>query len=439
LEDWSLFSPFWFCFCLTQGDEIMMFISGSVFDLPSYECLKALPVRLTHLVFMVNEETEKGNKRWEQFENKLFECHKPCLPYEKREKNKAYFFIYSDAESVFTYEEDYLTKSTDDLWPTGSGWAVRWERHFGFVTFTFYRYFQEVEQSSFLKESESALTCVVKLLGVSGDGLVGEAISGGRLDVAVVPKDYKHEDACKLLHLNKESPSVTGSHVLKGMADVWLSFKEGHRRLRPAVICEIRKTDEETSKCALGELIQILLEIETYRVVASHVILTSQQESNESTDERTQLHKTLNALRSCETNLKGVSEEIYGYVTGEPSFLNKMRPTGGAQKSLNELAGILKDIEQTVAVHTSKYHTAQAYRHLVIRLIHDLHEKPIAYHPTIDSFVRHRLEQANHTCQSIMQRQNTLSEHVSTLDSLLRTRVQTYTEQSRAIALKLSR
>lgn len=378
------------------------YYSGSTAGLPPREFLKALPVRLSYLVF----DTETDDKNNPQ--TTLKELEEKLFKEKKHLSNRPLYFIMDENADGLTPIDttDYLTKSLLDVLPSGSGWAVRWERHSSFVTITFFRYFAATSTSL---GGKTALDCLHQEM-ISPDDLQKETLHGGNINVAVIPHAWNLDAALHEMGLRiHNNPFLTGSMVFDGVAKVWMSFEvEEKNKPRPIVI----RGTSDMNECVAGELIQVLLEIETYRLVAS--CRTSDDE----------LRKAIDKLKEHEDQFKKNAIRIEAYLKEKRTLLQDLITVEDYLPVLRNLATISTAIETEIAEGATKYIAAKAFRDLVISRLHDLHEKQIDHNPTINQFLRHRLEQVNHTCASILQGQEGLSQHISRLDGLLRTRME---------------
>jgi uncharacterized membrane-anchored protein len=148
----------------------------------------------------------------------------------------------------------------------------------------------------------------------------------------------------------------------------------------------------------LGRLVQRLLEIDTYRMAALLGLPAAREASA--------------ALASAERELAELADAIR--VAGpheEPQLLDR----------LTKLAG---QVESQYAATHSRFSASAAYFELVQRRIAELGESRLAGLQTIGEFMERRLSPARATCAWATRRQDALSQRVSRISSLLRTRVE---------------
>ena len=91
---------------------------------------------------------------------------------------------------------------------------------------------------------------------------------------------------------------------------------------------------------------------------------------------------------------------------------------------------LFRSVESQYAAQHSRFSASQAYFELVDRRIHDIRESRLTGFQTMGEFMDRRLSPARSTCDWVSRRQIALSERVSRMSSLLRTRVDFQQEQS---------
>jgi uncharacterized membrane-anchored protein len=162
-------------------------------------------------------------------------------------------------------------------------------------------------------------------------------------------------------------------------------------------------TDHLTPR-RLGRLVQRLLEIETYRMAALLGLPAARD--------------TYGVLAFAERELAELAESIRSASRDtEPLLLDR----------LTRLAG---QIESQHAATHSRFSASVAYFDLVDKRISDIAETRLVGLQTIREFMDRRLTPARSTCEWAARRQNALSQRVSRVSSLLRTRVEIAQQQS---------
>ncbi len=96
---------------------------------------------------------------------------------------------------------------------------------------------------------------------------------------------------------------------------------------------------------------------------------------------------------------------------------------------LDRLTRLAGQVESLYAATHARFSASSAYFELVDRRIRDIGEARLRNLQTIGEFMDRRLSPARSTCEWAVRRQNALSERVSRVSNLLRTRVEIAQEQ----------
>lgn len=273
---------------------------------------------------------------------------------------------------------------------------LRWELHTEFVSYTFTR------------------------------GLEGDTLDERELQTAmdVVPQDWVEKlpgEALTSMHVWCLSTHVFGSntiikHVLNedtlvastvadGFGEVYTDFAihaDGFSRM-------VLLTGSLTPR-RLGRLVQRLLEIETYRMAALLGLPAAREAGSALAYAERELAELAEAIRTADRN-------------DEPQLLDR----------LTKLAG---QVESQYASTHSRFSASSAYFALVDDRIEDINESRLAGLQTIREFMDRRLTPARSTCEWATRRQDALSQRVSRISNLLRTRVEIEQQQSSQALLK---
>ncbi len=148
----------------------------------------------------------------------------------------------------------------------------------------------------------------------------------------------------------------------------------------------------------LGRLVQRLLEIETYRMAAL---------------------LGLPAARAAANTLAPMERELAGLATAIRSASRDQEP-----ELLDRLTRLAGEVESDYAATHARFSASAAYFELVDKRIADIDEARLASLQTIGEFMERRLTPARSTCQWVARRQDALSQRVSRISNLLRTRVE---------------
>jgi uncharacterized membrane-anchored protein len=254
-----------------------------------------------------------------------------------------------------------------------AGGRLRWERHTEFTTWTF--------------DAPAAETLDAKLRAHPfGDGFSqpGPLISAIRLDL--ISAEQK-ETALAFF----DPTSLSYSDMEGGLAFGATDFRQdGDGLTRIAVF------DRGLGPARAGALSQRLIEIETYRTLALLGLPEAQR-----------LAPTLGRI---EAELLRIT-----------AALNRA-PTESA-RLLDELIALSAELEADSAATLYRFGASRAYYEIVGQRLDVLHETAVPGYETWRDFLSRRLGPAMRTCETVSQRQETLSQRLSRAADLLRTRV----------------
>ncbi len=267
---------------------------------------------------------------------------------------------------------------------------VRWELHTEFVSWTFMCGLpaQRLGES----EPDQAIAAVPQdwvaaLPGQCLSSLHLWVVASHALGASALVKQMLLED------------SLLASSVAGGVAEVYADFAmraDGFSRMVLLV--------GSMSPRRLGRLVQRLLEIETYRMAALLGLPAAREASNVLSSAERELAELASAIRSATPN-------------DEPMLLDR----------LTKLAG---QVESQHAATHSRFSASVAYFELVDKRIADINESALPGMQTIGEFMDRRLSPARSTCEWATRRQDALSQRVSRISNLLRTRVEIEQQQS---------
>jgi uncharacterized membrane-anchored protein len=264
------------------------------------------------------------------------------------------------------------------------GVRLRWELHGEFQTCTFWKQLPDVP-SGF---DDTPLREVPNewLTSQPGQWLVG-------LHVLVKPSLGEHDELPALVRQGLDEETLVGARVMEGTAEVYTDFRlQGDGFARWVVI------SHETTPRRLGRLVQRLLEVETYRMMALLGLPAAREVGA--------------ALVGAEKALAEVAERIrLAQPSEEPDLLRR----------LTELAA---EAEGLYARTHARFSASAAYFELVQRRIEELREDRVHNLQTLREFMDRRLQPAMQTCAWAARRQQALSERISRVSNLLRTRVE---------------
>jgi uncharacterized membrane-anchored protein len=270
------------------------------------------------------------------------------------------------------------------------GFRLRWELHTEFVTWTFSRPFD----SAGFGEAEP-LTAVQAVPQDWLAGLPGQCLAALHLWVLPTREIQPQALTRHLLH----EDTLVGSTIADGQGAVFTDFAihaDGASRM-------VLLADGLPSR-RLGRLVQRLLEVDTYRMAA----LLGLPEARESSALLGVAERELAALAEA-IRLAGRDEE--------PQLLDR----------LTRLAG---QVESHYAATHARFSASAAYFELVDQRLQDIGEAKLGGLQTLGEFIDRRLSPARATCAWSVRRQDALSQRVSRISNLLRTRVEIEQQQS---------
>ena len=272
-------------------------------------------------------------------------------------------------------------------------YRLRWEMHTEFVTYTFIR---QLDAASAQGQTPPTASEVVPQDWLAA--LPGQCLAS--VHVWALPSKSSHADSADELvkHMMHED-TLVASTVADGYAEVYTDFAihaDGFSRML--------LTTGSISPRRLGRLVQQLLEIETYRMAALMGLPAAREASEVLGNAERELAELAGAIRSAKRD-------------EEPQLLDR----------LTRLAG---QVESQHATSHSRFSASSAYFELVDKRINDIAESRLAGLQTIREFMDRRLSPARSTCQWATRRQDALSQRVSRISNLLRTRVEIEQQQS---------
>lgn len=274
------------------------------------------------------------------------------------------------------------------------GFRLRWELHTEFVTWTFSS--PTVDHASNV-EPPTALDAVPVdwLSRIPGSLIAGMhvwVVAAGEGDDPSLPP---------LLHADK----VVGSLVAGGLASVHTDFC-----LHPDGSARAIVSAKAEAPRQIGRLVQQLLEIDTYRMVALLGLPVARTAGT--------------LLGHVERELAALADAIRDAAPNEETVL------------LDQLTRLAGQVESHYASTHSRLSASSAYFDLVDRRLDALSEHRIDGLQTLSDFIDRRLSPARATCEWAAHRQEALSRRVSRMSNLLRTRVEVEQQSSSRDALK---
>ncbi len=278
-------------------------------------------------------------------------------------------------------------------------YRVRWERHTEFVSLNV---IQEGKTSGFKKPP-------VELLPEDWlAGLDGELIAANH--VVVEPATDAGLPEVASIERLFEGQRVAGGRVLGGTAEAFTAFRNGGDGFARFYV-----RDHGMSRGRTGRLVQRLVEIETYRMLALLGLPIA----------------------------KATSPQLSGLENRLVELVARLGATADLVEDgnlLNELFAVAQESERLVAQSAYRFSATAAYGRLVRDRLHDIRETRLEDFQPIAEFLERRFEPAMRTCASLAERQESLSRRIARTADLARTRVDVALQtQNRALLASMER
>lgn len=191
-----------------------------------------------------------------------------------------------------------------------------------------------------------------------------------------------------------EQMRLVGSSPQNGDARVWTTFQlhsDGYGRFLIY--------NKEMSDSQLGRLLQRLMEIETYRLMALLSLSTAREFGP--------------VLAEMDAELACITARL----------ASQSRPDN-EQEILGQLTDMAARVESCRADSTFRFSATRAYHALVVQRLNDLREDEVSGHLTMSEFMTRRLTPAVRTCEAVGHRLEDLSRRIDRVSDMMRTRVE---------------
>ena len=273
--------------------------------------------------------------------------------------------------------------------------SLRWERHLEYSTYTFIRQAPLTEQpfvknainyvpSNWFEKMPGQVLAAVHLI-----------IESENIDKARTHKVDKYFD-----HM-----SLIASAPVNSKAKVWSSFKLHEDGFGRFLIYQ-----QDLSAAQSGRLVQQLLQLDTYRLMATLGLPLAQAINSE--------------LNQLDLQLQQVTTYI----------------ALGSDKSdrelLTQVSKIAAKVEDYRSQSTYRFSATNAYYDVVLQRMEDLKEDEISGYMTLQEFLIRRITPAVKTCQTASNHLEDISRRVTRASDLLRTRVEMVLQEQNQTLLK---
>ncbi|MBY0611642.1 MAG: DUF3422 domain-containing protein [Beijerinckiaceae bacterium] len=262
--------------------------------------------------------------------------------------------------------------------------ALRFEQHSEFTTYTW-----EVPsrtETPFDPPAATLATCMAAL-PQPGPHLVST-------DIHLLPEQEGFDLASIF-----DTASLAASAVDSGRAVAATDFKPGSDGFVRMLVF-----DHNLTPPSAGALIQRLLEIETYRMLA----LMGLPETQAHAPSVRKVEDSLTRVARAMTETKGLAAD---------------------HKLLDELTSLAAELEAGAAASAYRFGATRAYDNIVKQRLDTIGEMPFSGLPSIAQFLNRRMAPAMRTCLTLEERQANLSQKLARAANLLRTRVDVEIEQ----------
>ncbi|MGR2739351.1 DUF3422 domain-containing protein [Billgrantia sp. Q4P2] len=195
-----------------------------------------------------------------------------------------------------------------------------------------------------------------------------------------------------------------GSQVGGGDATVWGDF-----HLDTGGINRLLLLNHGLNAFRLGRMVRRLLEIETYRMMAS---------------------LSLPLAKELALELQAYEVEL-----GELSDRNAEQEEANPRPLLTALSQLSARLERSGTRSRQRFSATDAYARIVFSRIEELRETRVDHCPRLGTFILRRFRPTVHYCAAIHRRQESLAESAARLNDLLRTRAQVEIEEQNSSIL----
>lgn len=278
---------------------------------------------------------------------------------------------------------------------------LRWEKHTEFCTWTVLQ-----------KGVDAAPLVNTPLAALPPDWLAalpGRVVAAVHLAVQLRPEPMLTRDE---LRSHFEGQRMIGCEVYDGRAEVWTAF-----RLHSDGAGRFLVFQDDLNSCETGRLVQQLLEVETYRLMAL-VTLPLVRESQAE-------------LSAMDLDLATVVARLHAGNDG----------AGDSERVLlDRLSGHAARLEQLRARLNYRLAATRAYYALVMKRLEQLRIRELRGLQTLAYFLDRRLTPAVRTCEAAAARLDDLSLRIERAAELIRTRVElTIEEQNQTLLASMDR
>ena len=276
------------------------------------------------------------------------------------------------------------------------GFRLKWECHTEFATYTFaVRHEEALTVAQSFERMPIAQIPQQWLLSLTGKIIVAT-------HVAVDRTSGSDEAYAQAMQRVFEGKMLVGSQVRLG-GQLWTDFAIQSDGFSRFVIRDVDMRGQQA-----GRMVQRVLEIETYRMMALLGLPHAQHAA-----------PALNAIESELVTLAAAMVE-----TDDAALMARAAPDGEAEQALlDHITRLAARLEKMSLENSYRFSASKAYFRLANARIDELREVRIEGVPTVGEFMDRRLAPAMNTCEAMAGRQEALAQRIANTNALLRTRV----------------
>tara|TARA_R110001583_G_scaffold46761_14_gene146593 strand:- start:1028 stop:2371 length:1344 start_codon:yes stop_codon:yes gene_type:complete len=271
--------------------------------------------------------------------------------------------------------------------------SLRWERHMEYSTYTMIHEAPLTNQPFVKNAIDYAPNDWL-------EHMPGKVIAA--LHLIIEPHDI---DSDKNIDQYFDNMRLTGSAPYNGLAKVWTSYKLHDDGFGRFLVFEQALSPEQ-----LGRLVQQLLQLDTYRLMATLGLPLAQAINSE----LNQLDLQLQQVTTC-------------IALGKDSDDREL---------LTQVSSIAAKVEDFRSQSNYRFSATNAYYDVVLQRMDELKEDEICGHMTLQEFLMRRITPAVKTCQTAANHLEDISRRVTRASDLLRTRVEMVLQEQNQKLLK---
>ena len=283
--------------------------------------------------------------------------------------------------------------------------TLKWERH---TEFSRYTLVQALPEGAMTDRDEAKLLQSLVIPPQWWATIPGKTVAA--IMVAMVHGDVDDPAAMR----QTAEPWLDSREPLASLLGVRRSCAMSNFRIRESGFERIVViSPPNTSELRAGRLLQRLMEMETYRVMALRGLPVAKELAP--------------MLAAAESQLAAITARME-------------QADASDQELLDTLIALAARVERATASHMYRFSATAAYHGLVEQRIEEMREAPIPGTQMLGEFLQRRLAPAINTVQATAQRLNALSQRIERTSALLRTRVDIATEaQNQQLLEKLTK